>query len=68
MTAPRSGAPSSTTVEHCANSGATIGRLQTPYVWKDQTVCGACHPQLVSEAQPAYASRATLAAAPMKTA
>ena len=28
--------------ERCANCGATIGRLETAYLWQDQVVCGRC--------------------------
>lgn len=30
-------------IESCANCGQTIGKLETPYIWRDNTVCGDCY-------------------------
>lgn len=30
----------------CANCGAPIGKLETPFDWKGQTVCAACYQRL----------------------
>lgn len=29
-------------IETCANCGGKIGRMETPYVYRDQVVCGPC--------------------------
>lgn len=34
------------TTETCANCDARIGRLETPHLWGDRIVCGACHAKL----------------------
>jgi hypothetical protein len=39
--------------ETCANCGAVIGKLETPHVFKDQIVCGACRTRLVAAVAPA---------------
>jgi hypothetical protein len=33
-------------MEKCANCGATIGNLETPFVWKEATICAACYAKL----------------------
>jgi hypothetical protein len=33
-------------MDTCANCGDRIGKLETPFSWKDQTVCAACHAKL----------------------
>lgn len=38
-------------IEKCVNCDATIGRLETAYLWSDQVVCGACYTKL---AKPVY--------------
>lgn len=46
--------------ETCANCGAAIGKLETPYVFQDQTVCGACHARLNPTLNYAAGGTATL--------
>src|ERR1700722_9356459 len=36
-------------METCENCGATIGKLETPNVWKEHVVCGACYRKLSSK-------------------
>ncbi|MGC8542255.1 MAG: OB-fold protein [Phycisphaerae bacterium] len=38
--------------ETCGNCGATIGKLETPMVWKGSVVCDACHKRLSQSAKP----------------
>jgi predicted RNA-binding Zn-ribbon protein involved in translation (DUF1610 family) len=33
-------------IEKCANCGGTIGKLETPMVWKGEVVCADCHAKL----------------------
>jgi len=33
-------------LEQCANCDAIIGRLETPFIWRDEIVCAACHRKL----------------------
>jgi hypothetical protein len=33
-------------MEKCANCGASIGNLETPFVWNGAIVCGPCHAKL----------------------
>jgi len=33
-------------LEECANCGDQIGKLETPYVWRERIVCRACHAKL----------------------
>lgn len=37
-------------LDTCANCGHTIGKLETPHVWKEQVVCGECIKRLASPA------------------
>jgi hypothetical protein len=38
--------------DKCANCGRAIGKLETPHVWKDAVVCGACR-KILEQAEPA---------------
>jgi len=51
-------------VDQCANCGARIGKLETPYVWKDQAVCGTCYAKLAGSDLAPVAQR-TLATGPL---
>ena len=39
------------TAESCANCGRTIGKLETPYLWQENTVCKSCY-ALLSAPEP----------------
>ena len=42
----------SSILETCGNCGRTIGKLETPYLWQENTVCKACY-ALLSSPEPA---------------
>jgi hypothetical protein len=37
-------------METCSNCETTIGKLETPYVWKEHTVCESCYRRLSGKA------------------
>lgn len=41
---------SQNTMVACANCGRVIGKVATPYVWKDEPVCGNCYKELEKDA------------------